>query len=169
VSTNETKQGRTFDKPPWAWGFASVLLIATCVAAISELPQDHRPSCPSCEDCSVVERLGHKWIGSVGTVPSLNDRESQDPAVAANQESAMSATISDAEHDVSNRAISAQLNKWAQGATLLAETQKVVIRFGRQGISPARPDADYADASGMTRNAMASLQDLCPHMPSAKS
>lgn len=139
-----------------------VLLIVGGVATIWVVRRDD-----SHNDCAAVEQVGRQWIAMSQSVTALENGsgERQDLIAIADKESAMSETIRAATGSVSSPALKDQLGKWAQGTSLLANSQRDSVTRPPQPNPSQGDDANYYRASAMAHEATAALLQACPNMP----
>lgn len=141
---------------------AAVLLIVGGVTAVWTMRKSD-----SHNDCATVEQLARQWITMSQSVIALENGsgERQDLIAIADKESAMSDNIRAAAGSVASPALKDQLGKWAQGTTLLANSQRDSANRPPQPIPASGDDPNYYQAAVLTHEATQALQKACPNMP----
>src|SRR5579884_110749 len=99
---------------------AAVVLLACAVSAFIWMIPHNARNAASHNDCAAVEKLGEQWNAMTKSVTALESGpgERVDLLAIADSESAMSEKIRAAAGSVSNPALKAQLEKWAQGTAV---------------------------------------------------
>jgi hypothetical protein len=143
-----------------------VALVAVLIggAVVVWVSQDDVQSSVSQEDCALVEDLGHQWESAQAAVRQAVE-QSSDYLTAAEREATMAETLRNAAELASSQEVRDQLEKWAHGADLFAQTQRDVAER-EPGTPPAsNAESDFITASTEISDASIALGDLCPNMP----
>ncbi|MET4432657.1 hypothetical protein [Mycolicibacterium sp. 624] len=148
------------------------VLIGGGVAVAIWATRDDSSSSVSQADCALVEDVGHQWYAMEAAVRQVLEQgagESSDYLAAAEYEATMAETLRKASGSASSQEIKNQLQTWADGAALFAQTQRDVAE--REPGTPPAPnvESDFIRAATKANDASIVLVELCPNMPSEKS
>lgn len=151
------------DKRRRVWLAAGAILIACGISAAVAIAL-HRAQ-PEPNDCDVVAEMATQWTSTVGSITSALEAgpgEREDLLTVADSEMELAKKLRASAAVVSDPAIKANLYQWAEGATLLAQSQRNTANQPSRDInSPVDPD--FVKGSETAALASSALLQACPN------
>src|SRR5215218_7433155 len=157
-------------KSRWIWLVAAVLVVVCGAAAallIVRATHHDRPR----DDCAVVADMMNQWNSmAAATKKALETEpgERVDFLAIADSQAAMADKLRTSAQEVSSPTIKENLTKWAEGAAMVAQSQRDAASRPPQGPSGTF-DPTFVQGSQTAFLASNELQRSCPAAPAPKA